>query len=244
MSYCYRCGVELDPTADECPLCGTAVPPDAIEESPTIAAGSGAPSALGYPADDPSAPGAGRSALSSRQRNIALSMFLLPAIPLLLLVWYVQEPGMRWILWSIGGLLALWLAVVPLRPLLRRPVLYGVVVSTMVSAIVIGVDATWGSIGWSLEVAVPIGLLVLFWFGALYRASRRFSVWGLPVVAVALLGIATTVSVADGLVNRLYREPFIGPAFVLLVVAVPLASVALYLHRAGVRIDLRKVLHL
>ena len=162
----------------------------------------------------------------------------------LLLKAEIQEPGMRWILWSIGGLLALWLAVVPLRPLLRRPVLYGVVVSTMVSVIAVGVDATWGSIGWSLEVAVPLGLLVLFWFGALYRASRRFTVWGLPFAAMALLGIATTVSIADGLVNRLYGEPFIGPAFVLLVVAVPFASVALYLHRAGVRLDLRKVLHL
>jgi hypothetical protein len=225
-------------------LCGTAVPPDAVEKPPTLADGSGAPTAHGYPADDPAGPGAARSALSSRQRNVAISVLLLPAVPLLLLVWYVQEPGMRWILWSIGGLLALWLAVVPLRPLLHRPVLYGVVISTMVSAIVIGVDATWGTIGWSLEVAVPLGLLVLAWFGALYRASGRFTVWGLPVAATTLLGIAATVSIADGLVNRLYGEPFIGPTFVLLVAAVPLASVALYLHRAGVRLDLRKVFHL
>lgn len=240
MSYCYRCGVELDHEARECPLCGTQVPSDASEATPE---GVGA-MARGYPADDPAGPGARQIALSPRQRNIAISVLLLPAIPLLLLVWYVQEPGMRWILWTIGGLLAIWLAAVPLRPLLGRPVLYGVVVSTMVSAIVIGVDATWGTIGWSLEVAVPVGLLVLLWFGVLYRTSRRFTVWELPLGAAALLAVTSTVAIADGLVNRLYGEPFIGPTFVLLVAAVPLASVALYLHRAGVRLDLRKVFHL
>jgi hypothetical protein len=244
MSYCYRCGVELDSGADECPLCGTGVPSEALADSPGAAAGSAPPTAHGYPSDDPAGPVARRSVLSARQRNTAISVLLLPAIPLLLLVWFVQEPGMRWILWTVGGIGALWLAAVPLRPLLRHPVLYGVVVSAMVSGIIIGVDATWGTIGWSLEVAVPVGLLVLGWFGAVYRTSRRFTVWGLPVAAAVLLAITTTVSIADGLVNRLYGEPFIGPTFVLLVAAVPLASLSLYLHRIGVRLDLRKVFHL
>lgn len=237
MIYCYRCGVQLDDDAEACPLCHTPVPTDAEERMPAVEPERFTP----YPG---TSIGNGDFRWDSRVSSRILTALLLPPIIPLLAIWYAQEPGMPWVLWTSAVLGAGWLVLVPLRRISRWPVAYSVLVGLIGAAMTVGVDATWGPVDWSLQVAAPVALLAAISVAALAKVTRRFSDWGLPALATATIGSAVVWSVTDGLINRFYGEPFIGAAFALLVLAAPISAVAFYLHYGlRVRVDLRKLFH-
>lgn len=237
MIYCYRCGVQLDDGVETCPLCNTPVPTGADAAAPTVETERFTP----YPATSIVA---AESQADPWVWSRLLTALLLPPVIPLLAIWYAQEPGMPWVLWTSAVLGAAWLVLVPLRRLARRPLAYSLLVGLVAAAMTVGVDATWGPIDWSLQVAAPVAVLVAISVALLAKVSRRFSQWGLPALAAAAMGVAVVWSVTDGLINRFYGEPFIGAAFALLVVAAPVTAVSLYLHYGlGVRVDLRRFLH-
>ena len=246
--YCYRCGVMLEPDALKCPLCGTPVPEPGEREAGDHEAwnnetGSDHP-VTGFPSDRVvSIAGERRWGHAETARVLSL-LLLTPLVPLIA-IWYVQEPGMEWILWAAGILAAVWLMLVPLRPLTRILPAYAAVVAVAIAGLTVAVDASVGDVDWSLRIFLPVAAMTFLSVAAVYIASSRFTQWGLPVLGVGATVVALTVTVADGLINRLYGEPFIGVSAILLVIAVPTATVSWYLHSAvGVRVDLRKLFHL
>ena len=150
MSYCVNCGVELDPTAEACPLCHTPVyhPRQPIErESPKP-----------FPTERQEVPLAAKWELA-----VLISAMLASAAVCCGILNIFLRAGL-WSLYIIGAAVMLWIFLVP--PLLRRglsPVIQLLADVAAVSAYVWAI--AWnlhGLGGWYLHIALP----VILWLGA------------------------------------------------------------------------------
>lgn len=150
MSYCVNCGVELDPTAEACPLCHTPVyhPRQPIDrESPKP-----------FPTERQEVPLAAKWELA-----VLISAMLASAAVCCGILNIFLRAGL-WSLYIIGAAVMLWIFLVP--PLLRRglsPVIQLLADVAAVSAYVGAI--AWnlhGLGGWYLHIALPI----ILWLGA------------------------------------------------------------------------------
>ncbi len=150
MSYCVNCGVELDPTAEACPLCHTPVyhPRQPIDrESPKP-----------FPTERQEVPLAAKWELA-----VLISAMLASAAVCCGILNIFLRAGL-WSLYIIGAAVMLWIFLVP--PLLRRglsPVIQLLADVAAVSAYVGAI--AWnlhGLGGWYLHIALP----VILWLGA------------------------------------------------------------------------------
>lgn len=150
MSYCVNCGVELDSTAEACPLCHTPVyhPRQPIErESPKP-----------FPTERQEVPLAAKWELA-----VLISAMLASAAVCCGILNIFLRAGL-WSLYIIGAAVMLWIFLVP--PLLRRglsPVIQLLADVAAVSAYVGAI--AWnlhGLGGWYLHIALP----VILWLGA------------------------------------------------------------------------------
>lgn len=150
MSYCVNCGVELDSTAEACPLCHTPVyhPRQPIDrESPKP-----------FPTERQEVPLAAKWELA-----VLISAMLASAAVCCGILNIFLRAGL-WSLYIIGAAVMLWIFLVP--PLLRRglsPVIQLLADVAAVSAYVGAI--AWnlhGLGGWYLHIALPI----ILWLGA------------------------------------------------------------------------------
>lgn len=150
MSYCVNCGVELDSTAEACPLCHTPVyhPRQPIDrESPKP-----------FPTERQEVPLAAKWELA-----VLISAMLASAAVCCGILNIFLRAGL-WSLYIIGAAVMLWIFLVP--PLLRRglsPVIQLLADVAAVSAYVGAI--AWnlhGLGGWYLHIALP----VILWLGA------------------------------------------------------------------------------
>ena len=150
MSYCVNCGVELDPTAESCPLCHTPVnnPRQPVDrESPKP-----------FPTERQEVPLAAKWELA-----VLISAMLASAAVCCGILNIFLRAGL-WSLYIIGAAVMLWIFLVP--PLLRRglsPVIQLLADVAAVSAYVGAI--AWnlhGLSGWYLHIALPI----ILWLGA------------------------------------------------------------------------------
>ena len=105
MSYCVHCGVELDPGACKCPLCGTPVinPSCPVQED--------------APPFFPTRP-AEIEPVSKRELALLLTVMLASVSICCALLNLVLKPHLRWSLFVVGAAAMLWVWVV--LPLLAR----------------------------------------------------------------------------------------------------------------------------
>ena len=150
MSYCVNCGVELDTTAESCPLCHTPVynPRQPVDrESPKP-----------FPTERQEVPLAAKWELA-----VLISAMLASAAVCCGILNIFLRAGL-WSLYIIGAAVMLWIFLVP--PLLRRglsPVIQLLADVAAVSAYVGAI--AWnvhGLSGWYLHIALPI----ILWLGA------------------------------------------------------------------------------
>lgn len=146
MSYCVHCGVELDPTAASCPLCGTHVhdpqsPRDAVSPPP-------------YPTGSSTVelPGKGELAL-------LLTVILCAVAAACGLLNVFLKPGRLWSLYVIGALLTVWFwLILPIfLPKLHRAakvLLDGAAVALYLFLISVDLNGR----DWYLGLALPIVL--------------------------------------------------------------------------------------
>lgn len=241
MIYCYRCGVQLEDQAQACPLCHTQVPDGARDnpKPPKIPESSWAP---GFPslAESLVVPGPKAIPRGKDLRLFISLVFLSPLLPMGL-IWFIQEPGMPWILWAGGILLGLWLILVPLGRLSRRPLPYSLVLLVVSAGILVAIDWTIGPVDWSLEIALPTSGLIILGYLFLRALSKKFSDLGLPFMGGIILSLSLIISITDGLINLYFGEPFWGTWAFFMVIGVPFASALFFLHyRMGWRVDGKK----
>ena len=150
MSYCVNCGVELDSTAEACPLCHTPVyhPRQPIDrESPKP-----------FPTERQEVPLAAKWELA-----VLISAMLASAAVCCGILNIFLRAGL-WSLYIIGAAVMLWIFLVP--PLLRRGLSPVIQLLADVAAVSAYVGAlAWnlhGLGGWYLHIALP----VILWLGA------------------------------------------------------------------------------
>lgn len=150
MSYCVHCGVELHPTADRCPLCGTPVLDPGAPEGP-----AGPPP---FPTQRREVPPADRRSLALLISSMLASAAAATGV---LNLWFFY-PGVPWSLYIAGACAMLWFFFVPplwwrgMHRLLRLLVDIAAVALYLL-LIALALD---GVRSWYPGLALPIVLLV------------------------------------------------------------------------------------
>jgi len=196
MSYCVNCGVELDKTAEFCPLCNTVVinltnPPDLLSKPP-------------YPVEKGSVENLDRKGLA-----IFLTVvFAAIAVACLMLNLFLFKYGF-WSAYAMGACLICWIFTVPamiLRPSLLLVILLdgaGIAFYCYVIAM------QTASMVWYYQIALPIiiaitGLLFLYAY-----VTKRFKTSILLKTAyvfaeVGILNVVIELSIRHMLDDRFY----------------------------------------
>lgn len=148
MSYCVNCGVELDPTAAFCPLCGTPVsnPNQPVDRE----------SAAPFPTEQGEVPLQGRRAAA-----VLVSAMLGAAAVSCGLLNLILPTSHIWSLYVIGAAAMLWVFLVP--PLLWRKLPPAVMILLDTGAVALYIlFIAWelGGLDWYVRLALPVVVLL------------------------------------------------------------------------------------
>lgn len=203
MSYCVNCGVELDPGAARCPLCGTPAwkpDPDAPSYFPT------------KPAEVPPA---------SRRAAAALLTAMLASVSLCCGVLNLLLPTERpWSLYVIGAAVMLWIWFV--LPMLARriPIFFRLtadVAAVGVYVFLISIDLSGGA--WFRGLALPIlgwACVLVFLLSFLLRGGRRSR---LSAIAMCIGTVGLMALGVEYCMDRFFRAAW-QPTWSLVVVVI------------------------
>lgn len=188
MSYCVNCGVKLDSSAAQCPLCETPV------LNPRHRFDADAPPP--YPPHKNELPSINRNFASS----IVTVVLALPAIVLLIINMAYSAYG-PWCLYPIGALSLLWIYITP--PLLMpkpRVSLLLAINGTATALYLLLIERLSGAHGWFFPLALPLTalatvLIILLRLGTVYRQWRKLKIAAMCLWALCLLLIGIEVTV-------------------------------------------------
>lgn len=179
MSYCVNCGVELDKTAQTCPLCHTLVanpqqPMDLISPKP-------------FPTHREEVPPVSRWELAL----LLSAMFLSMGVCCGLLNIFLRSERV-WSLYVIGAAVMLWIWFVP--PLLMRGM--HLLLRLMLDVAAVGIYIFLISVdlngrGWFVHLALPIILLagaIMLFLGMMLRGGKR-SILSSVTLIIASVGV-------------------------------------------------------
>ncbi len=192
MSYCVRCGVELDNSAAKCALCNT---PVVIPEE-----GYGEKASPPYPDRIAIPP-------TVRKRYLAFLISVIMMIPnavCLIINFFMPNTG-RWSVYVISSSLFVWLVAV--WPLSHKKIqVYKLLAADTVGALAYAYVFFWmfRENGWYFKLAVPFILslsLFAFIFAFWYKRKKRSM---LQVIIILLADVAVFSFIADGLIHRYY----------------------------------------
>lgn len=159
MSYCVNCGVELDASAEECPLCNTPVlDPREIEK---YAAGA----VKGRNAEKAPAPFPGEKGqvekVTKKDLGILLSMVVLASAVTCGILNALVFRGNLWSLAVIGACAVLWVFMIPAVIYRKQPVYVSLLLDGGVTAgYLYMLTFQLGDAGWFWGLGLPITLLV------------------------------------------------------------------------------------
>ncbi|MCK5251284.1 MAG: hypothetical protein KAJ98_15025 [Spirochaetaceae bacterium] len=233
--YCSRCGVEVDPAVDNCPLC------DAPIQKLPLDDGSPWPSEEAPVTSPPPMSSDERKALS---RTITTLGFLIPASIVLTVDWFISR-SLNWSLIVLVSLGAAWLwALVPLI-FNRRPYLLIASITVIALALQVALGLLAGDTSWILPIGIPIvGSAGILSTGvtALARSARRVggNLAGWILLAIAVLSVETDILVSSWM-NESWRP---GWSIIVASTLLPIAVLLLFLHyRPSRQKRLRRYFH-
>ncbi len=233
MSYCVHCGVELEPAASRCPLCGTPV------------VDPGAPGAEDLSTFFPTRP-AQVSPVSKKELAILLSSMLLSVSVCCGLLNLILKPGTAWSLFVLGAAVMLWVWVVfPLlarwAPMWLRLTLDVGAVGIYVWLIALAVDGkTWF---WGLAVPILVcNAVAVCIFGLLIR--KKHSMLSTLTMLLAVVG-AFCLSVELCCDRYFHRGIDLGWSLVVFACCVGLCVPLIVIRRVpSLRAEVRRRFHL
>ena len=209
MSYCVNCGVELDKTAEVCPLCHTPV----LNPNELVDRVSPPP----FPLERSEVPLAAKWEMAILISAMLASVAVCCGVLNLFL-----RAGGAWSLYIIGAAVMLWIFLVP--PLLKRglsPVIR--IAGEMVAVAVYVLAIAWNLDGlrWYLRLALP----VILWLGAELLALALILRKGRSILSTItiLIGAAALFPVGVELLVDLYLRRTWAPGWSLVVLTVGVA---------------------
>jgi hypothetical protein len=229
MTYCSRCGVEVEERVEACPLC----------EAPIHR--------LDEPRKDPARY---PEVVATPDRQVRYLVWILSTAALssitltLVTLDVVLNHRITWSLYPLVGAGVIWLLITLVVALARRPIFVIVGQAVATGGFLFLIDISDGHLHWFAPLALPIVAVVtaaslLVWLVA--RLSRRAPAL---IAAAVLAGCAAGSVAVDLLVSAYLGTPGMSWSFVVLGAAVPLIVFLLYFHiRLGRRIHLERILH-
>jgi hypothetical protein len=229
MTYCSRCGVEVEERVEVCPLCEAPIqrldePREEVARYPDIAA--------------------------TPERQVRYLVWILSTAALASLTLtlstldVVLNERITWSLYPLIGGGVIWLLITLVVAVARRPIFVIVGQAVATGGFLFLIDISDGHLHWFAPLALPIvavitGASVLVWLVA--RLSHRAPAL---VAAAVLFGCGAASVVVDLLVSAYLGTPGMSWSFVVLGATAPLIVFLLYFHiRLGRRIHLARVLH-
>lgn len=229
MTYCSRCGVEVEERAVRCPLC----------QAPIQRLDEPRPEPRRYP-----------EVVEIPARQVRyLVWFSSTAVLLSASLAFVTldvflEGAVTWSLYPLTGAAVIWLFITLVVAVARRPVFVIVGQAAATAGFLFFVDLFDGQLDWFVPLALPVvsvvtGASLLVWLVA--RLSRRAP----ALVTAAVLFACGAGSVAlDLLISAYLGAMHMSWSFVVLGAVAPFLVFLIYFHlRLGRRIHLRRILH-
>lgn len=253
MPYCPQCGVELEPEAPRCPLCGTprhGSPPESLK-SPSPPELSPLPGATGGEAPRGMFPETGDPTLFTlgERKKIAwevISVAAAVAATTLGAINAAVSQRLSWSLYPLASLAFSWILASGILVLDRRPLLMYLAIFASTPLFLLAIDAIETGLDWSLSLGIPLALLVEAIIAAAAVSLRALERKGLNVVAVFLFCAAALLVGIEGLVGLFLRGRVVLTwSLISLLSLVPMALFLLYLHvRIAHSTNLRRMFRL
>lgn len=207
MSYCVNCGVELDDTAEFCPLCQTPV----CNPRRPVDRGSPTP----FPTERSEV-----SPASMREVAVLISAMLGSAALCCGLLNLLLLNGQTWSFYVIGAAAMLWVFIVP--PLLWRKLPLPVL--TLLDGLAIGLYillVAWevDGLDWYVQLALPTVVLLALILLAQVLLFQKRRISTLSTISVVIASIGLFVAGLE-LVGDLYFHGEWGPSWSLVVIIV------------------------
>ncbi len=228
MSYCDRCGVELEPGLDLCPLCGgrTRETAEVTGEYHLLS-------------DDAVRNGIRPTVIYFRTVIIVISA----AAVITGLVDAVVRPGIQWAP-------MVWISLAVLGTALLGPLRVSGVIQNFavdlcaVAVLLFTIDWYTGGIGWFFQIGLPLLLSIGAVGGLVVYGIPRVRV--LTAAALVVLGAAAICVASEVIVSTHFRgTATVSWSLVVLISTVPLGFfLVLFEHTVGRYIDLRRRFHL
>ncbi|MGC9778253.1 MAG: zinc ribbon domain-containing protein [Candidatus Heimdallarchaeota archaeon] len=240
MSFCSKCGVEIEPHKTHCPLCGS--PIQETDEEPV----EYTKKYPDEPALGPSKPG--RTAKQRRKLIWEIASVTL-IIPLLITLFtdLIINKTVSWSLYSIASLILVWLIIsMPLLfPDKLTILLIGEALPLFVFLLVIDLIDN-GRIDWYLRVGLPMVALVETIIIAVVITSISVKNKGLNIASFILFGIGVICLGVDFIISSFLKQRFtVSWSLYVLASTLVIGGFLLYLHFRIIRgVDLKRKLNI
>lgn len=233
--FCSRCGVEVDPAVEICPLCEAPIQKLPMDDgSPWPKEEAPAASAPPMSADE-------RKALAKTLTTLG---FLIPASIVLTVDWFINR-SLSWSLFALVSLGAAWIwSLLPLF-LNRKPYQLILAITVVAIAALATIDILAGDKGWLLSIAIPIVIFTgILGVGVTMLARRTRRVGG-NLAAWILQAVAVLTVCADILINSQFKDS-LRPGWSIIAAStlLPISILLLYLHyRPSKQRKIRRYFH-
>jgi len=232
MRTCSGCGVEVEETADRCPLCGAR-----LQEGPP-----------GLPAEDkerlePAVPE------SSVRRWLweVISLLAVTAGGILFAIDLANGFDVTWSRYPLSAIALLWVCATSAIALAKRPLALCAALTSAVLAFLLVLELFTKGRAWFLPLALPLVALLIVVSTGLWVVVSRLRLSLLPAIAVVVLGCGLAAVGVEYLLNRyLPLDRVVSWSLVSLACSISLFLALLLINkRLGERhSDIRRLFHL
>ncbi len=197
MFYCYKCGVEIDESLDQCPLCNTPIPLQAKktkqEQFPieTVIEMKKIEESLEQPA---------------KKKEILMTtvlvtvIFLIPAL-ILLSIAHVKNASLGWAQPPLFTLTVSWASIVSFMFLHRKKKLLAAIYMILLPGLLFLLDFSDGRLDWFIRLGVPILAALYLHIFAIYLLVKKFIHKRLYIIASILFALGIFVVLLEGIIN-------------------------------------------
>ena len=194
MSYCVNCGVELEPSQKNCPLCGVEV----INPAET------------YTPQEKKTFAPHKDVLGKKDRlfwiNFISILLAVPIVTCVLCNW-LYDGHLTWSIYVIGGVFIIW--ALSTSPFYFRKFDVKKMLAVDMVAILIGmflIETQTPGKGWGLYVALPLILYCfLSWLLVIYFTNIKL-ITGLGISAVLLISVALMTPLLETLLDLYFKH--------------------------------------
>jgi hypothetical protein len=240
MPYCSKCGVELDPGIEHCPLCGT--PVQKLEEKPSKIRRK-------YP-DEPVDHDIPEKISGNKLRFFAWEIVTVSLLAPSLICLFINlsvEHSITWSALPLASLALVWiLTTLPLLFFKRPIVIVAGEVVTIMGFLAFIDFLNNGTIKWFYQLAVPIAIVAIIVTGVVVFASVSAKRKGINIAAYMFFGLGFLNVGLDLIITSFIKKTIaLSWSVFVLIPAVIVGCFFLYLHyRIKSVVDFKKVFHL